>query len=141
MVYIIDEGIFDAPLDKIWRFMQDETSNAHQHRAVQFARLIEKTANEMVVETESKSPDGRLFRGTRRFVFNPPDSFSVEYLSGPQTGTKHTHTYTSMNDKTKVVVAGEFKIQGLDDEATRKVVLAWLEESFNEDNASLKNYK
>ena len=46
-----------------------------------------------------------------------------------------------MSDKTKVEVSGEFKIQGLDDEATRKVILAWLEESFNEDNTSLKKYK
>lgn len=121
--------------------MQDETSGAHQHRAVQFARVIEKTANEMVVETESKSPDGRLFKGTRRFSFNPPRGFTVEYLTGPQTGTKHTHTYTPMGDKTKVEVSGEFKIQGLDDEATREATLAWLEESFNEDNTSLRKYK
>jgi len=57
------------------------------------------------------------------------------------TGTKHTHTYTPMGEKTKVEVAGEFKIQGLDEQATRKAVLAQLEQLFNEDNASLRQYK
>jgi hypothetical protein len=46
-----------------------------------------------------------------------------------------------MGEKTKVEVAGEFKIQGLDEQATRKAVLAQLEQLFNEDNASLKQYK
>jgi hypothetical protein len=46
-----------------------------------------------------------------------------------------------MGDKTKVEVAGEFKIQGLDEQATRKAALAQLEQLFNEDNAALKQYK
>ena len=65
----------------------------------------------------------------------------MEFLTGPMTGTKHTHTYTPMGDKTKVEVAGEFKIQGLDEQATRKTALAQLEQLFNEDNAALKQYK
>ena len=88
LVYVRDEGIFDAPLEKIWRFMRDETSDAHQHRAVQFSRLIEQTANELIVETESRSPDGRLFKGTRRFTFNPPKSFDVEYLYSQRPGPR-----------------------------------------------------
>jgi hypothetical protein len=56
-------------------------------------------------------------------------------------GSKHTHTYTPMGQKTKVVVEGEFTAQGLDDAATKKSVLAMLEMVFNEDNANLQKFK
>jgi hypothetical protein len=62
----------------------------------------------MVVEMHAKSPDGKTtFKQTAKFTFNPPKGFDMEFLSGPMVGTKHTHTYTPMGDKTKVEVAGE----------------------------------
>ena len=140
MVYLKDEGIFDAPVDKIWRFLQDDDAN-HEHRSVRFSKVLEKSKESMVVEMESTSPDGKTFKQTAKFTFNPPKGFNMEFLTGPMTGTKHTHTYTPMGDKTKVEVAGEFKIQGLDEQATRKTALAQLEQLFNEDNAALKQYK
>ncbi len=106
-----------------------------------FSKVLEKSGKLMVVEMDAVSPDGKTFKQTAKFTFNPPKGFDMEFLSGPMTGTKHTHTYTPMGEKTKVEVAGEFKIQGLDEQATRKAVLAQLEQLFNEDNASLKQYK
>jgi hypothetical protein len=38
-----------------------------------------------------------------------------------------------MGDKTKVEFVGVFKIQGLDEQTTRKAALAQLEQIFNED--------
>ena len=141
MVYLKDEGVFDAPVDKIWRFLNDEKAD-HEHRAVKFSKVLEQSEKIMVVEMDAKSPDGKTtFKQTAKFTFNPPKGFDMEFLSGPMVGTKHTHTYTPMGNKTKVEVAGEFKVQGLDEQATKKAALALLEEFFNEDNAALKNYK
>jgi ligand-binding SRPBCC domain-containing protein len=141
MVHVKDDGIFDAPLEKVWRFLQDERAGVHTHGSVQFTKVVEQTPNGMVVEMESKTRDGKSFKGTAKFTFNAPKGFEMEYLAGPQKGTKHTHTYTPMGDKTKVEVNGEFKFEGLDDESTRKAALAMLEEVFNEDTAALRKYK
>jgi hypothetical protein len=73
--------------------------------------------------------------------FNPPKGFSLEITSGPMKGTKHSHTYTPMGNKTKVVVEGEFVAQGMDDASLKKAVLGMFEQVFNEDSAALKNYK
>ena len=140
MVYLKDEGVFDAPIDKIWRFLQDENAN-HEHRGVTISKVLERSGKLMVVEIDAMNPDGKAFNETAKFTFNPPKGFDMEFLSGPMTGTKHTHTYTPMGEKTKVEVAGEFKIQGLDEQATRKAALTQLEQLFNEDNAALKQYK
>jgi len=140
MVYLKDEGVFDAPIDKIWRFLQDDNAD-HEHRGVTFSKVLEKSGKIMVVEMDTTSRDGKKFKQTAKFTFNPPKGFDMEFLSGPMIGTKHTHTYTPMGEKTKVEVAGEFKIQGLDEQAVRKAALAQLEELFNEDNAALKQYK
>jgi hypothetical protein len=140
LVYLKDEGVFDAPVDKIWRFLQDDNAN-HEHRSVTFTKILERSEKQMVVEMDAKSPDGKTFKQKAKFTFNPPKGFDMEFLSGPMTGTKHTHTYTPMGSKTKVEVAGEFKIQGLDEQATRKAALAQLEQLFNEDNAALNQYK
>jgi len=140
LVYLKDEGIFDASIDKIWRFLQDDNAN-HEHRGLTFSKVLERSGKLMVVEMDATSADGKTFKQTAKFTFNPPKGFDMEFLSGPMTGTKHTHTYTPMGEKTKVEVAGEFKIQGLDEQATRKAILAQLEQLFNEDNASLRQYK
>ena len=140
MVYLKDEGVFDASIDKIWRFLQDDNAN-HEHQAVKFSKVLERSGKLMVVEMDGMSPDGKAFKQTAKFTFNPPKGFDMEFTSGPMTGTKHTHTYTPMGEKTKVEVVGEFKIQGLDEQATRKAVLAQLQQLFDEDNAALRQYK
>lgn len=142
MVQVKDEGVFDVPLEKIWRFMNDERPNTHTHRSIKFTKVVEQSGNHMLVEAEVTAPDGKTkFIETAKFTFNPPKGFDMETLSGPMAGTKHTHTYTPMGNKTKVEVVGEFKIQGMDDAATKKAALAFLEDVFNEDHSALKNYK
>jgi hypothetical protein len=73
--------------------------------------------------------------------FNPPKGFSLEITSGPMKGTKHTHTYTPMGNKTQVVVEGEFIAQGMDDASLKKAALGYLEQIFNEDGANLRKFK
>src|SRR5207244_12980083 len=61
-------------------------------------------------------------------------------LGGPTKGTKQSHTYVPMGNKTKVIVAGDFHLQGASDEDTRKGALAYFEQVFNEDSAALKDF-
>jgi ligand-binding SRPBCC domain-containing protein len=139
MVHVTDDGIFDEPLDKIWRFLGDD--KGHQHSMVKTAKVIEQSDRGMTSEVEVKNPDGSWRKETWQMSFNPPTDFSIEVTSGPMKGTKHKHTYTRMGDKTKVVVEGEFVAQGLDDAAVRRAALAMFEQVFNEDVAHLKNFR
>src|SRR5208283_3806330 len=106
MVHVSDEGMFDAPLEKIWRFLNDD--NSHKHSSLKFSKVLEQTDKGMTSEVEVKNPDGSWRKETWKLSFNPPKGFSMEMVSGPMKGTKHSHTYTAMGNKTKVVVEGEF---------------------------------
>ncbi len=139
MVHVKDDGVFDAPLEKVWRYVQD--NDRHEHSAVKFTGVLEQSDKGMTVEVEVKHPDGSSHKETWKMTMNPPKSHTTEVLSGPMKGSKHTHTYTAMGNKTKVEVEGEFFSQGMDDASTKKATLGFLEMVFNEDSANLKNYK
>ena len=131
--------MFDAPLEKIWRFLNDD--NSHQHSSLKFSKVLEQTDKGMTAEVDVKRPGEPSHKETWKMSFNPPNGFSLEITSGPMKGTKHSHTYTPMGNKTKVVVEGEFVAQGMDDASLKKAVLGMFEQVFNEDSAALKNYK
>jgi ligand-binding SRPBCC domain-containing protein len=139
LVRVSDEGVFDAPLEKIWRYLNDDKS--HTHGSVKFTRIIEQSDKGMTAEVDAKRPDGSWYKENWKMSFNPPKSFDIEILSGPMKGTKHTHTYTPMGNKTKVLVEGEFVAQGMDDASVKRAALGMLEQVFNEDTANLRNYK
>jgi hypothetical protein len=139
MVHVTDDGIFDAPVGKIWRYISDQ--NAHQHSAVRFTKVLEQSDKGMTTEVELKNPDGSWHKETWKLAMNPPKSQTTEMLVGPMKGSKYTNAYTPMGNRTKVEVDGEFQAQGMDDTATKKFVLSFLEMVFNEDTANLKNYK
>lgn len=140
MVRVRDDGVFDAPIDKLWRYVND--SMMHQHKAFRQTGVLEQKGNMVVVEAEVANPGGKgAHKETWKFVFNPPKGFDMEYLSGPMKGSRHTHTYTPIGDKTKVVVEGDFVAQGLTDEAVKKAVLTYFDQTFTEDQAALKKFK
>jgi len=139
MVHVSDEGMFDAPVEKIWRFLNDD--NSHQHSSLKFSKVLEQTDKGMTAEVDVMRPGEPSHKETWKMSFNPPKGFSLEITSGPMKGTKHSHTYTPMGNKTKVVVEGEIVAQGMDDASLKKAVLGMFEQVFNEDSAALKNYK
>ncbi len=139
MVHITDDGVFDAPIEKVWKYINDD--KGHTHSAVKFTKVLEQSDKGMTVELEVKNADGTSHMETWKMTMNPPKGHSTEVLAGPMKGSRNTHTYTPMGDKTKVMVEGDFYAQGMDDASTKKAVLAMWANVFDEDNANLKNYK
>jgi ligand-binding SRPBCC domain-containing protein len=139
MVHVADEGVFDEPLEKIWRYLNDD--QGHQHSSVKMSKVLEQSEKGMTAEFEVKNPDGSWRKEMWKMSFNPPTGFSLEITSGPMKGTKHSHTYTPMGNKTKVTVEGEFVAQGMDETTVKKAALMMFEQVFNEDAANLKRYK
>lgn len=142
MVRIKDDGVFDASIDKIWKYLGDETPGVHNHQAIADSRTVENRGNEMVFEWDLRNPDGKTTRTERwKMVMNPPSGFQLESLSGVSKGTRYSNKYTPMGTKTRVDVEGEFHMQGMDEAATKKAALGFLAQIFDEDNAALKKYK
>ncbi len=142
MVHVKDDGVYEAPIDKIWKYLQDETPGVHNHRSILGAKTLEEKGNSVTQEWEMRNPDGKTSRKeTWRLTFNPPTGFEMESLAGMSKGTRYSHKYTPMGGKTRVEVEGEFKVQGMDEAATRKAALGMLSEVFDEDTRSLQKYK
>ena len=142
MVRLRDDGVFDAPLDKIWKYINDDTPGLHKHRAIPATKLLKAEGNVVVQEMQFVNPDGKgTHWETWRLTMNPPRGYQVEAIAGPTKGTKFSQTYTAMGDKTRVEVEGDWQVPGVDEATIRKMTLGFLEEAFNEDNAALKKYK
>ena len=137
MVHIKDSGVFDAPVDKIWKYLNDQ--DAHKHGFIK--SWNPKVEGKIVtVDAEIVGPDGNAFTEKYQTTMNPPTGYTTETLEGPGKGSKYTQTYTADGDKTKVEIEGDWKVAGLDDEKTTKMILGLLETAFNEDNENLKKY-
>jgi len=124
MVHIKDDGVFDAPIDRLWKYFNDNA--AHQHTSFQVTKVLEQKGNAMTIMAKTRNPSGGF--DTEKYVMtvNQPKGFSLEYLSGAMKGSKHTHTYTP---------------QGVAENELKKGVLAYFAQAFEEDNANLKKYK
>ena len=142
MVHVKDDGVFDAPIDRIWKFLMDESPTAHHHRSIRGMTTVRQEGPKVTQEIEFLNPDGKTTRKeTWRFFFNPPTGFEMESLSGASKGTKYAHRYTPAGNKTRVEVEGDFVIQGMDEAATRAAALGFLAEVFDEDQRTLQRYK
>jgi uncharacterized membrane protein len=139
MVRIRDDGVFDAPIDRVWKYWNDNA--AHNHTSFQVTKVLEQKGNAMTVMAKIRNSSGAFDTDKLLMTVNQPKGFSVEYLSGSMKGSKQTHTYTSQGNKTRVDVDGEFVSPGVADNDIKKGVLAYFAQAFEEDNANLKKYK
>jgi hypothetical protein len=140
MVYIRDDGVFDAPIDRIWKYLNDMEGN-HRHGTILEMTPTEQKGNVVKLNAKTRLPDGKTVNEVWRMTMFPPDGWNFEILEGPRKGTINTYTYIPQGNKTKVIVSGEFKWGGADDETTRKLFLQYMESVFEEDNKTLKDYR
>jgi hypothetical protein len=135
-VYILDEGaVFDAPIDRIWEYLQSE---GHEHKAVKTVNLEMQGENTVLITNEVYLEGVPPLRNKLKVTMYAPFGLVQEYLEGPMSGTKTFQYYTPKGDKTGVTVVGDFVAKGMDDETIRKTALQILELVFNEDNENLK---
>lgn len=144
MVTYKSDGVFDAPADKVWKLLTQEHTPEKVtkiHTNILSVKNIENKGNVLVQDSTSKGPDGKPVTSRIRFTFNPPKGFNMEWLTGPLAGSKCTHAYTPQGAKTKVDLTGDFKIPGMDDASTVKIVDQFMTDAFNADNAFIRTMK
>lgn len=138
MVFVQDEGVFDAPIDRIWKYLQSPQD--HQHSSIPTSEVLEQKGNTVKLRQTIVTPAGKE-EAIQQLTMDPPFGFRVETLEGSQKGSKNLHTYVPMGNKTKVIVAGDFHVKGLDEIGTRKAVLDYFANVFEEDNRNLQRMK
>ena len=138
MVQYKCDGIFDAPLNKIWELLNN--SYAHVHKSIKRRRVLGMQGALITIEVEIDDPDRKdTHFETWKMLMKAPKGYEMEIVGGPMDGSKLTHSYTPMGGQTKVEVAGEINVKGMNDEEALKLADTFFGELFEEDNASLKS--
>ena len=139
MVYVKDDGVYDEPLEKIWKYIQ--APEDHVHETILSQKVLEQEGNTMKLRVETFNARGGKEEQIWRMTMDPPFGHELEVLEGSTKGTKQAHVYIPMGEKTKVIVVGDFKMPGADDETIRKGTLDYLAKVFTEDSAQLRKFK
>jgi hypothetical protein len=140
LVFILDEGsVFDAPVEKIWRFMS--TPGDHHKHTSMGNRKVEMDGNSVVLSFETEGQGG--VKSLIKIKSTPlaPVGRSMEYLEGPLAGSKAISYYIPMGQKTGITIVGEYVSKVIPEDQIMTVIMNQLEHSFNEDNENLKNFK
>ncbi len=141
MVFIVDEGsVFDAPTEKIWRYLQTAEDDEHIHRSMMNVQM-EMEGEQPVLSFETEGPGGMKANNKLKMTMFPPVGFLLEYTEGPLTGSKVMQYYIPMGNRTGVTVAGDYVSKMMPEGQLKSVVIAQLEQAFNEDQANLQKFK
>ncbi len=146
MVFIEDrEGVFDAPIDKLWKLAKahsTEGSKIHPSAKNVTTELI----NEQVfINSWEEEINGQSFRIKIKGTIFYPLGVAFEAIEGPIEGSTYFIYYIPLeNNKTNVVVAGDFRSQSIDpvigdEERLRSIVLSKFKKVFYKDCDYLKN--
>jgi hypothetical protein len=138
--YLSDDGVFDGPVDKVWKLIQahSDTNVTHIHSSFVRQATREERPGVFVAEIQMRGPDGKLAPLKLRMTPRPPHTNTIEFVEGLFAGSWSVHAYVPEGARTRVVTVGEFRIPGLDDASVLKAVDDFMEMGFAEDNAYLR---
>jgi hypothetical protein len=138
MVHIEDRGShFDAPLDIVWKFIQSDGDHGPSHANRRNIQGGPDGDGGMQVSWE-QNVQGHWVKVVNKVSTFPPIAMMVHSVEGPLAGSKFMFYYAPKGPKTGVNVVGDFQSPSIPPAQLEAVVMASLEEAFNEDNASLK---
>lgn len=138
--YFNDEGVFEGPIEKVWRLVSAHTPDNVHHIHAGFAKMhaAPDAKGGILASIQLRGPDGKVVPAKMRFVMSPPFTQTVEFLEGPFAGSWSTNTYVPEGNRTRVVCVGEFRIPGLDDASVLKLAGDFMDHGFEEDQAYLR---
>jgi hypothetical protein len=107
VTYVEDRGaVYDAPLEVVWDFMNDEIFHPKAHRAV-VRNFVERALSEVTTLLSYEFRDGgRWEKRVCRMTTIRPAARIQEDLHGPYAGSTTVFLYTPRGDRTVVDVFG-----------------------------------
>ncbi|HTT26224.1 MAG TPA: hypothetical protein VMH90_04590 [Thermoplasmata archaeon] len=138
MVHLEDLGShFDAPLDTVWKFLQSPDDHGRSHAGRRNIQGAPDGPDGMRLSWE-QHVEGNWVKVANRVTMFPPVAMLVHSVEGPLAGSKFMMYYRPDGARTVVNVVGDFQSKMIPPAQLQAMVLASLEEAYNEDNASLK---
>jgi hypothetical protein len=146
MVFIEDrEGVFDAPIDKVWRLAQAHATEGPKIHPGAKNVVTEMLSENTFVNGWDQEMEGQTVRIRVKGTIFYPLGVAFEVMEGPFAGSTYFVYYIPREDnKTNVVAVGDFRSAPVDptvgdDERLRSMVLSTLEKVFEEDSAYMRN--
>jgi 1-Cys peroxiredoxin len=129
---------FDAPTEKIFRYMQ---AGNHPHAAFKSHQLVGVVDNVVTVDAEVYNPDGSTFKTIIKHKLNQPAGIESTMTGGAFDGARFIHSYTPLGDRTKVDLAGDFPtMPGVSEADELKMIDGFFSMAFAEDTVTLRNW-
>ena len=135
-IFLRDDGVFDAPLDEIWRFFGSggEHERAHGHRGVRRKTLGENSGE----YSWEQMFDGRSVRFTMRWTAHVPLGLAYEVVEGPFAGSRFFLIYRPDGMRTEVSVLGAFISPSIPSSQLEAAVLRFFGTEFDQDSEALR---
>ena len=136
MVKVVDEGIYQAPRDKVWKLIEAHGNDIMSiHSDIKSTKLLRTEGSSNVVENETDM-GGQLVKQVVKVTPNPPNTLTLDFLEGPMTG-KMVNTYSDVPGGTKVATEADMTSPLMNDDQLRAAVLQRLGKNFEEDTRYL----
>ncbi len=140
MVHIEDLGShFDAPLETVWKYLQSPEDHGPSHTNRRNVQGTPDGPNGMRLSWE-QNVQGNWVKVSNKVTMFAPVAMLVDSVEGPLAGSKFMMYYRPDGAKTVVNVVGDFQSPVIPPAQLHAMVLASLEEAYNEDNASIRRF-
>jgi len=140
VVFIVCQGNeFQGTIDKVWKLneiLMKEPAKVHQN-AIEYN--IETINKNTILQSWQTAVNNQITKNKMQFTTYHPLGVAVEILEGHLEGSKAFVYFTPNEETTDVTVVGNFKSAMLSDDQLRQEVSSMVRNSFNEENAYLKN--
>jgi hypothetical protein len=138
MAHIEDLGShFDAPIETVWKFILSPEDHGRSHGNRRNVQGEPDGENGMKVSWE-QNVQGHWVKVVNRVTMFPPVAQLVHSIEGPLAGSKFLMYYAPKGAKTQVNVVGDFHSPVIPPAQLETMVLASLEEAFNDDSAGIR---
>ena len=140
MVHIEDLGSqFDAPIDLVWKFIRSEDDHGRSHESSRRNVRGEPDGENGMKLSWEQNVQGHWVKVANRVTLFPPVAMLVHSVEGPLAGSRFLMYYRPNGAKTGVSVVGDFQSSTIPSAQLEPMVLASLEEAYNDDNRSLRH--
>ena len=140
MVHIEDLGSqFDAPLETVWKFINSPDDHGQSHANRRNPQGAPHPEGGLQLSWE-QNVQGNWVKVVNHVTMFPPVAMMVHSIEGPLAGSKFLFYYKPNGPKTGVNVVGDFHSKVIPPAQLESMVLASLEEAYNEDNAALRRF-
>jgi heme-degrading monooxygenase HmoA len=129
---------FDVPVERVFEYMR---AGNHRHKAFKSHRLVGVTGNVVTVAVDAYNPDGSTTQMTVEHRLDPPRGIVTTMTGGHFDGARFVHSYTSLGERTKVDLEGDFPaLPGMSETDELAMIDGFFTMVFGEDAETLRTW-